>query len=151
VLEISDTPDRDPVRHALSDRPVWLRDGEPADPARAEICVAAPGDGGAWAVLSPEAARRGTAGGRVILAHMVNLRDTTLALDGRTYRALLIKSGPGRTEAPESFLCPVCHQPVEQGESCYRCSCGALTDSAFCACGGAEQFRCFACGEEGVR
>lgn len=135
------------VAEALLDRePLWLGPHGPASARDGLLLVLPPRGSRVWAILAPSASARARCRGRPVLGGLVDLAAAPLSIDGTTFVARLLSHGPRPAPAPDACTCPVCHQPIPSGDTCLICGCGMLTDSAFCARGGADARRCFACG-----
>lgn len=134
----------------LDGRPMWLGDGSPSAPEDADLCVMAV-RGRVWAIITPAADADARSRGRPVLGGMTDLRAAPLTLNGTRYCARADRDGPRVGRADTATRCPICHQGIDKGDECYICSCGAITDSRFCAVGEGEEPRCFACGAQPQR
>lgn len=129
---------------ALNGRPLWLCEGRPSSPEDADLCVIAKRNH-VWALIAPAADAGAKSRGRPVLGGMTDLLAAPLTLNGSRYRARTDRHGPRIRCAETASHCPVCRQGIGAGDECYVCSCGAITDSRFCAVGGREAARCFGC------
>ncbi len=119
--------------------------GEQTDPAEAHLCVF-PTPTAVWAIIAPAADAVAAVHGRPVMGGLLNLLEAPLTVGAVTWTARAADHGPQPGTAPASARCPVCHLPIESGAEVYVCGCGVITDSRFCATGGASDASCFACG-----
>lgn len=132
-------------RHPLqAGESLWLgASGERREPDGADLCVVASG-GTIWAIIRPGGAAQSR--GRPVMAGLIDLLEAPLTLDGAIWTAHPDDHGPRPTTASAASECPVCRLPIAPGDEALACSCGAITDSRFCAAGGAADAGCLACG-----
>ncbi len=124
----------------------WLDGaGEPVAAGGAALCVFATA-AAVWAIIAPAAAPMTTSRGRPVMGGLLDLLEAPLTVGAATWTARADHRGPQRTIASAHSRCPVCHLDIEPGAEVFACSCGTVTDSLFCATGGAPEQRCFACG-----
>jgi len=124
----------------------WLTaGGRPAATGAGQLCVFATAVA-VWAVIAPAADAIASARGRSVMGGLLDLLEAPIAIGASTWTARADVDGPRRVSAPASSRCPVCHLAIEPGAEVFACSCGVVTDSRFCATGGALEPQCFACG-----
>lgn len=125
---------------------LWLSaSGERQAPGDAQVCIVASG-GAVWAIVASAIDDTVLSRGRPVMGGMIDLLAAPLTVGEVSWTARHHEHGPRPTIAGAASDCPVCHLPIASGDEVLACSCGAVTDSRFCAMGGAADAGCFACG-----